>query len=349
MSLLAGTRLGPYQIRALLGSGGMGEVYKARDTKLGREAALKVLPRELAADPARRERLLREARAAAALNHPNICVIHEIGAADGQDYIAFEYIAGETLDAVLARGPLARDRLLELALPLAEALDFAHRKGVIHRDLKPSNVMISELGLPKILDFGLAKVREPAAGLSDAATRTRLTDAGVVLGTTGFMSPEQALGKEVDARSDVFAFGSLLYELATGRPAFGGATTTEVLAAVVHKEPVPVERVRPELPPGLGQVVAKALRKEPAERYQSMADLAADLRHLKRQSGQAVEVARPFVASSRRLLRSLPLAVAAAVVIVILGAAALILRWQGPTVAPAPGSVAVMYFENLAE
>jgi serine/threonine protein kinase len=285
MTLSPGALLGPYEIVAFVGAGGMGEVYRARDPRLGRDIALKVLARELAAHPERRERLLREARAAAALNHPSICTIHEIGTADGQDYIAFEFIAGQTLEGLLSRGGLPIARLLELSLLLGEALDYAHRKGIVHRDLKPSNVIVSELGLPKILDFGLAKTVGPAGTASGMPTRTRLTEAGLVVGTAGFMSPEQALGQEVDARSDIFSFGCLVYEMAAGRPAFIGPTRAAVIDAVLHKEPAALTLLRPELPPELPHIVEKALRKDPTERYQDAADAVADLRHLKRQSG----------------------------------------------------------------
>lgn len=350
MTIAPGTRLGPYEIVAPLGAGGMGEVYRAHDPRLGRDVALKVLSPALAMQPAHREPLLREARAAAALNHPNICTVHEIGTADGQDYIALEYIEGETLEQLVTRGGLPLERLLELALALAEALDYAHRKGIIHRDLKPSNVMVSALGIPKILDFGLAKV---AAGETpgEAVTRTRLTAEGAVRGTVAFMSPEQALGREVDARSDVFSFGSLLYELATCRPAFSGATPMEVLNAVVNKEPAPVQRLRPDLPPGWAQVIDKALRKDPAERYQHMADLAADLRHLTRQSGQAAEAARaaarrtPLVRAPRRNV-----AIVAVAAVLTLVSAFLAYRWRdSAATVPVAGPVAVMYFENLAD
>ena len=275
-TLPAGFHLGPYELVELLGTGGMGEVYRARDPRLGREVALKVLPSDLAADPDRRERLLREARMMSALNHPNICTIHEIGSAGGLDYICVEYIEGPTLAALLEGPALSLERVLELSVPLAEALAYAHGKGILHRDLKPANIMISERG-PKILDFGLAKVL--AAGKSARDSKPS-TDSGLVMGTVAYMSPEQALGRKVDERSDIFSLGTVLYEMATGKRAFGVGTTTEVLDAVLHDEPIPLSRLRPELPAGLSLVVEKALRKDAPERYQHMAELAADLRHV---------------------------------------------------------------------
>jgi len=272
-----GSTLGPYRIEALVGRGGMGEVYRALDPRLGRAVALKVLPRQLAADPLRRERLLKEARSAAALNHPNICTVHEVGEAGGRDYIVFEHIEGQTLMALRREGGLALGELVDLFLPLAEALDYAHRRGIVHRDLKPANVMVSALGLPKILDFGVAK---GVARTGDAATATRRTEEGVVIGTAGYMSPEQALGRPVDARSDVFAFACVLYELATGRRAFDGASFIEITDAVLNKEPEPLSQLRPDLPSGLGQIVRKGLRKAPAGRYESMAEVTEALREV---------------------------------------------------------------------
>ena len=341
-----GKSLGPYELVRLLGRGGMGEVYLARDPRLGREVALKVLPSDLGSSPQRRERFLREARSVSALNHPNITTIHEIGEADNRDYIAFEHVEGRTLEAILREGggfPL--ERLLDLALPIAEALQYAHGKGIVHRDLKPANVMVSELGIPKILDFGLAKTISAASKSSEALTAAKLTEDGVVLGTVAYMSPEQALGREVDARSDIFSFGSLLYEVATAKPSFSGATSTEVLNAVVNHEPTLLDRVRPELPEELGRIVEKAHRKDPAERYQSMAELVVDLRHIKKTSGSgAVE---PHVPEPRKMGR---LAVLAAVGLAALVVAIVAYRALTPEPAsPEADSLAVMYFENLSD
>lgn len=277
---LVGQALSHYTILAEIGRGGMGIVYRALDVKLNREVAFKVLPPRLVSDTERKRRFVQEAQAAAAMNHPNICTIHEIGERDGQDYIAFELIEGERLDELAKGGDLPQARLIEWAFALAEGLAYAHGKGIVHRDLKPSNVMVSNLGIPKILDFGLALSLRPDVVESEGETRPRLTGAGVLLGTMGFMSPEQALGEPVDARSDVFSFGVLLYEMATGRPAFSGSTAAQILNAIVNQEPEPIERFRPDLPPRFARLVAKALRKHPDERYQRMEKFAADLRDL---------------------------------------------------------------------
>jgi Tol biopolymer transport system component len=275
--LAPGTNLGPYRVEALLGVGGMGEVYRARDSRLGRDVALKVLPRQLASDPVRRERLLKEARSAAALNHPNICTVHEVGHADDRDYVVFEHIEGQTLASVTRPGGLPLRELMDIFLPLSDALAYAHQRGLVHRDLKPANMMVSTRGLPKILDFGVAKGARTAGG-AGAATQT--TEHGLVIGTVGYMSPEQALGRHVDSSSDVFSFGCVMYELATGRRAFEGATYAEVTDAVLHAEPPPLSQLRPDLPRSLGQIVRRCLRKDAGARYQQMAAVAAELRDL---------------------------------------------------------------------
>lgn len=297
---------GPYEIVRLLGRGGMGEVYLARDTRLDREVALKLLPAELADDEERRARFLREARAAATLNHPHVTTIHEVGETDGRDYIVQEYLEGRPLDDLIAERTLSTAELAQVAVPLADALAYAHERGVIHRDIKPANVVLTERGHAKLLDFGLAKVMRPDDGL-DAADRdaTTLTLSGAVFGTPSAMSPEQALGKAVDARSDIFAFGALLYELASGERAFAGTTIRETLDRVVHAEPEPLETLRRDLPADFVAVVDKALRKDPDERYQSMAEMAADLRHFQRatDSGIVPTTARAGRSGwSRRLL-----------------------------------------------
>jgi len=274
--------LGSYELRRFLGRGGMGEVYLAYDPRLDREIALKVLPEELADDPVRRERFLREARAVAALDHPSIATLHEIGRAHGRDYLAFEYLAGGGLDQLPAKRAPTAAELIDWGLTIAEALAFAHAKGIVHRDLKPANVMLSELGRPKLLDFGLAKVLRQEEDEGDTSLLTREGD---VLGTPAYMSPEQALGRAVDVRSDVFSFGTLLYRLASGGEPFGGNTPFEVLDSVVHDEPRPLAQLRPDLPEGFLAVVAKAMRKPVEERYQHMSEAVVDLRRVKRASG----------------------------------------------------------------
>lgn len=260
----------------------MGEVHLAADTRLGRMVALKLLPPDLREDPDRRARFLREARAVAQLNHPHITQIFDIGEAEGRDYLAFELVEGHSLQEHLAGQPLPIAELAELALPLADAIAYAHDKGIVHRDIKAANVMVTPRGHPKLLDFGLAKLLREGTQAPGPSRNTTLTIQGAIFGTPGAMSPEQALGRTVDARSDIFSFGSLLYEMATGRAAFRGTTVMETLSAVIHHAPEPMARLRPDLPPEFVGCVEKALRKDPTERYQTMNDLAADLRHWKR-------------------------------------------------------------------
>lgn len=274
-------KLGPYTLLAKLGQGGMGEVHLANDTRLARKVALKLLPPDLRSDPERRTRFLREARAAAQLNHPHVAQIYDVGEEGGLDYIAFELIEGQTLAKLLSERPLDLAQVVELALPLADALSYAHERGIVHRDLKAANVMVTSRGHPKLLDFGLAKILQEGSRAPEKKTTT-LTIEGAIFGTPAAMSPEQALGRTLDARSDVFSFGSLLYEMASGRAAFTGRTLMEVMDAVIHRASPSLARVRPELPQDFVAIVEKALRKNPSERYQTMSDLAADLRHFKR-------------------------------------------------------------------
>ena len=278
------TQLGPYTLLRKLGQGGMGEVHLARDSRLDRKVAIKILPEELRADPQRRIRFLREARAVAQLSHPNITQIFDVGETDGRDYIAFELVEGRTLAERIGEGQLSLIDLIELALPLADAIAYAHERGVVHRDLKPANVMVTPRGHAKLLDFGLAKILNESSQAPQAKKNTTLTLEGAIFGTPDGMSPEQALGKPLDARTDIFSFGSMLYEMAAGRPAFQGATAMEILQAVIHREPDSLGRMRPDLPPEFVACVAKALRKDVSERYQTMNDLAADLRHFKRRT-----------------------------------------------------------------
>jgi TolB-like protein/Flp pilus assembly protein TadD/predicted Ser/Thr protein kinase len=337
--------LGPYSLLRKLGQGGMGEVHLAHDTRLERKVALKLLPAELRDEPERRTRFLREARAVAQLAHPNITQIFEVGEADGRDYIAFELVEGRTLQERIAETPLTVAELVELALPLADAIAYAHERGIVHRDLKAANVMITPRGHPKLLDFGLAKILHEGSRAPHAGKSTTLTLQGAIFGTPGAMSPEQALGKPVDARTDIFSFGSLLYEMAAGRPAFRGATVMEVMDAVIHREPDPLERVRPDLPAEFVACVAKALRKDPAERYQTMNDLAADLRHWKRATDSGL------VPPARA--RRAPWALVAAVGLVALGG----LGWLAWRTGSSPAAVlpagaerrslAVLPFTNL--
>jgi Tol biopolymer transport system component len=302
MTLAAGSRLGPYEILATLGAGGMGEVYRARDPRLGREVAIKVLPEAVAQDHDRLLRFEQEARSASALNHPNIVTIYEIGTADSASYIAMELIEGRTLREVLADGPVPTKRLLAIAAQIADALARAHEAGIVHRDLKPENLMVTREGLVKVLDFGLAKLALPESGeISAMPTLAKPeTHPGIVLGTVGYMSPEQASGRPLDFRSDQFSLGSILYEMATGRRAFSRSTTAEALVAIMREEPEPIATLSPGLPAPVRWVIERCLAKDPGERYVSTRDLARDLMHLRDHvSGFSVEAAPVILA--RRL------------------------------------------------
>ncbi len=280
MPLTPGTRLGPYEILSPLGAGGMGEVYKAKDTRLGRSVAIKVLLGQHAEDPAMRERFEREAQAISALSHPSICTLHDVGEHEGMHYLVMEYLEGETLAARLARGPLALDQALELGREIAVALAAAHDHGVVHRDLKPGNVMLTKSG-PKLLDFGLAKLHAASHGIVDPAARETvagpLTERGEILGTLQYMAPEQLEGLEADARSDIFAFGCLLYEMISGRRPFAGLSQAGVIAATLKEEPAELSGPGRGIPPAIDHIVRHCLEKDPAQRFQSMRDLVFEL------------------------------------------------------------------------
>ncbi len=283
MPLAPGTRLGPYEVSALLGAGGMGEVYRARDTRLHRTVAIKVLAEHRISDPSIRQRFDREARAVAALSHPHICHLNDVGHQDGVDFLVMEYLEGETLAARLARQRLPIDEVLRYATEIAEALAEAHRHGIVHRDLKPSNVILTKAGV-KLLDFGLAKLQPGVSGSGGsgstlAATRENpLTDEGSILGTWPYMAPEQLEGKEADARTDIFAFGAMLYEMATGTRAFEGDSHASLIAAILERDPAPLTDRRQAAPAALDRIVRKCLAKQPDARWQSARDLADALR-----------------------------------------------------------------------
>jgi eukaryotic-like serine/threonine-protein kinase len=280
MAWSAGTRLGPYEILSLLGAGGMGEVYKARDTRLDRTVAIKVLPEALAAEPQFRERFDREARAISQLDHPHICTLYDVGEDRGIAFLVMQYLEGETLADRMRNGPLPLDQALRYAVEIADALDKAHRAGIVHRDLKPGNVFVTKGGA-KLLDFGLAKRGAQAAGgagLSELPTAPDdLTAPGAILGTLLYMAPEQLEGQEADARTDIFALGAVLYEMVTGRRAFGGRTQASVMGAILQHEPPPMSSVQPQIPVLLDHLVSRCLAKDRDDRWQTASDVMREL------------------------------------------------------------------------
>jgi len=347
MALAAGTRLGPYEIVAPLGAGGMGEVYRARDTRLERTVAIKVIPAHLASDRDLKQRLEREAKAISALNHPHICTLHDVGSQDGIDFLVMEYLEGETLAERLKKKPLPLDQLLKTAIEIADALDKAHRAGIVHRDLKPGNIMLTKAG-SKLMDFGLARLARPAAlnsvlpaasseamtaaaaspaapppqpAIADATTAVLpphtppsapLTAFGAVVGTVQYISPEQVNGQEADARSDIFAFGAVLYEMATGQRAFDGSTPLSVASAILEKEPVPIAQLQPGIPPALEDIIATCLAKDPEKRYASAHDVGLQLKLVGTKPPQET----PAPGGARRFREALLLAVLAFMLLV---------------------------------
>jgi eukaryotic-like serine/threonine-protein kinase len=317
MALVSGAHLGPFEVLEPLGAGGMGEVYRARDSRLGRIVAVKVLRSDLAADPDRIERFEREARAASALNHPNIVTIYDVGVEGGMSYIAMEWVDGSALRDLVARAkPQAIPTVVSVGAQIADGLGVAHSAGIVHRDLKPENVMVTADGLVKILDFGLAKLVAPRdEAMSQVATESGGTAAGALLGTVGYMSPEQAAGRVVDHRSDQFALGVILYELATGVRAFRRDSAAQTLAAIIEDEPEPLEVRNPQVPSQLSRTIARCLSKKPADRYESTRDLAHDLRDLVRE-GSTSRVA------TVRARRSIGMSAAVGAMVVLVGVAA---------------------------
>ncbi|HEY3177093.1 MAG TPA: protein kinase [Candidatus Polarisedimenticolia bacterium] len=335
MPLAPGSRLGPYEILSPLGAGGMGEVYRARDTRLDRTVAIKVLPSHLAADPTLRERFEREARAVSSLNHPHICALFDIGQHEGVDFLVMEHIEGETLASRLSRGPMPPDQAFRTAIEVADALDKAHRQGVVHRDLKPGNVMLTKSGA-KLLDFGLAKLRpaDPTGAVPGSSAlltqHADLTAEGSIVGTLQYMSPEQLEGKEADARTDIFSFGAVLYEMVTRRRAFEGKSQASLIAAILEREPASISSLQPMSPPALERIVEQCLRKDPDERWQSAHDVGLQLSSMR-------EAEPRLQASSPALARWTPWALVAIVVIVALAA------WLRPDATPHPAPAPIRF------
>jgi serine/threonine protein kinase len=293
--LTSGQKLGHYEILSTLGHGGMGEVYLVHDTKLSRKVALKVLPGAFTQDPDRLRRFEQEARAASALNHPNILTIFEIGEANGRRYIANEFIEGETLAQRIALGPLKLGETLNIAEQIMSALSAAHGAGIVHRDIKPENIMIRRDGIVKVLDFGLAKLAQPQSdpSLPDETTRALVkTNTGVVMGTVAFMSPEQARGLPLDARTDIWSLGVVIYQMLTGCRPFSGATSSDILASILEREPISLHSLSPEIPEALEWIVTKALTKDCDDRYQTSREMLNDLRRLKQRLSVAAELER---------------------------------------------------------
>src|SRR5262245_46919168 len=331
MTLDAGTRLGPYEVLGPLGAGGMGEVYRARDTRLAREVAVKVLAAELAADATRLKRFEKEARAASAFNHPNIVTIFDIGSTDGVSWIAMERVEGQTLRRLITAGPIPMRKQLTLGAQIADGLTKAHESGIVHRDLKPENVMVTRDGVVKILDFGLAKLTlfDPKGEEnSNVPTETR-TSPGMLLGTVSYMSPEQAAGEAIDFRSDQFALGSILYEMATGKRAFSRKTSVDTLSSILNEEPEWVSSLNPQVSPPLRWIIERCLAKDPDGRYVSTRDLARDLATVRDHSS---EISSGALTPSRRR-RTWPLLTGLALLAAV---AAAVLMWPQVRRSPPP-------------
>ncbi len=296
MNLKSGARLGPYEIHSLIGVGGMGELYRAYDPRLERFIAIKILSSGNSTDAERKRRFAQEARAASALNHPGIVTVYDVGSESGMDYIVMEFLAGSTLEALIPRNGFSIRDLLCYSAQAADAIAKAHSASILHRDIKPGNLIVTNDGCVKVLDFGLAKLeRQPAHCDERTTASAAITDDGVIVGTPAYMSPEQAEGRPLDSRSDVFSFGSMLYEMATGRRPFQGDTAVATILSILRDEPVSVREIRPEMPAELERLIRRCLKKDPARRVQSMSDLKVALEELKEEldSGQLNSVSPP--------------------------------------------------------
>src|SRR6201998_3818439 len=337
MAILPGRRLGPYEILSAIGAGGMGEVYRARDTRLDRIVAIKVLPTHLADRSELRDRFDREAKTIASLNHPHICTLYDVGREGGMDYLVMEYIEGETLAQRLAKGALPLDQTLRYAIEIADALDKAHRKVITHRDLKPGNIMLTKGGT-KLLDFGLAKLAQEVGPVTPESQLPTMKDAitaqGTILGTLQYMAPEQVEGKEADARTDIFAFGVVVYEMATGKKAFEGKSQASLIAKILETDPPPISSLQPMTPPQLDRVVKTCLAKDPDNRWQTASDLCRELKWIA-ESGAQVGPSTGGVTPSPKSRRKMVLWAATTLVAAVVGLTVWSLR-PAPAVPPRP-------------